>query len=321
MFNVGVDLGGTNIAVGVVNENYEIVGRSKIKTNCPRPAEEIVDDMAKAVKLAVEDAGLSLSDIDTIGVGSPGSVNPFTGVIATSNNLGFSNLPMGQMLKDRLGFDCYLENDASAAAYGEFIAGAGIGTKDFVAITLGTGVGGGVIIGGKLFAGSNLAGGELGHTVIVYEGAQCTCGRKGCWEAYASATGLINLTKAKMEENKASKMWEIAGSLETVNGRTAFDGMRAGDAAAKEVVDLYINYVACGITNMVNIFQPEVLCIGGGISKEGDTLLNPIIDYVSKHSFAKNVEEQTKLKIAQLGNDAGIIGAAYIHRLYKDSAR
>lgn len=317
MFNIGVDLGGTNIAVGVVNENYEIVGRSKIKTNCPRPAEEIVDDMAKAVELAVEDAGLQLSDINTIGVGSPGSVNPFTGVIATSNNLGFSNLPMGQMLKERLGFDCYLENDASAAAYGEFIAGAGVGTKDFVAITLGTGVGGGVIIDGKLYSGYNLAGGELGHTVIVYEGAQCTCGRKGCWEAYASATGLINLTKAKMEENKTSKMWELAGELDKVNGRTAFDGMRAGDKSAKEVVDSYINYVACGSTNIINIFQPEVLCIGGGISKEGDTLLKPIAEYVAKNSYAKNVEKQTTLKIAQLGNDAGIIGAAYIHRLYQ----
>ncbi len=318
MFYVGVDLGGTNIAVGVVNDNFEIVGRSKIKTNCPRPAEEIVDDMAKAVKLAVEDAGLSLGDISAIGVGSPGSVNPVTGVIATSNNLGFSNLPMGQMLKDRLGFDCYLENDASAAAYGEFLAGAGKGTNNFVAITLGTGVGGGVIIDGKLYAGSNFAGGELGHTVIVYNGAQCTCGRKGCWEAYASATGLINLTKAKMLKVKDSKMWELTeGSIDKVSGRTAFDGMRAGDTAAKEVVDSYIGYVACGITDMVNIFQPDVLCIGGGISKEGDTLLNPVKEIVGREYFAKNVEKQAEVKIAELGNDAGIIGAAFIHRLYK----
>lgn len=318
MYYVGVDLGGTNIAVGVVNENYEIIGRAKVKTNCPRPAEEIVDDMAKAVKMAVEDAGLTLKDIETIGVGSPGSVHPITGVIATSNNLGFNNLPMGKMLKDRLGFDCYLENDASAAAYGEFIAGAGKGTSDFVAITLGTGVGGGVIIDGKLFSGSNFAGGELGHSVIVYNGAPCTCGRKGCWEAYASATGLINLTKAKMLKHKDSKMWELTeGSLEKVSGRTAFDGMRANDSFAKEVVDEYIGYVACGITNVVNIFQPEVLCIGGGISKEGDNLLIPVKKIVEKEYFAKNVEKQTNIKIAELGNDAGIIGAAFIHRLYK----
>ena len=318
MFHVGVDLGGTNIAVGVVNDNYEIVGRSKIKTNCPRPAEEIIDDMAKAVRLAVEDAGLSLEDISTIGVGSPGSVQPLTGVIATSNNLGFSNLPMGQMLKDRLGFDCYLENDAAAAAYGEFLAGAGRGTQNFVAVTLGTGVGGGIIINGKLYAGSNFAGGELGHTVIVYNGAQCTCGRKGCWEAYASATGLINLTKAKMLKCKDSKMWELTeGSIDKVSGRTAFDGMRANDPAAKEVVDSYIGYVACGITDMINIFQPDVICIGGGISKEGDTLLNPVKEKVNEEYFSKNVEDLTEVKIAELGNDAGIIGAAFIHRLYK----
>lgn len=318
MFHVGVDLGGTNIAVGVVNDNFEIVGKGKLKTNCPRPAEEIVDDMAKSVIMAVEDAGLTLKEIDSIGVGCPGSVNPFTGIIATSNNLGFTNVPLGAMLKERLGFNCYLENDASAAAYGEFLNGAGVGTKDFVAITLGTGVGGGIIIDGKLFAGSNLAGGELGHTVIVADGAPCTCGRKGCWEAYASATGLINLTKAAMKENKSSKMWELAaGSLDNVSGRTAFDGMRACDKSAKKVVDDYVGYVACGITNVVNIFQPDVLCIGGGISKEGDTLLRPVAEIVNKESFAKNVEKQTILKIAELGNDAGIVGAANLYRLYK----
>ena len=187
-----------------------------------------------------------------------------------------------------------------------------------VAITLGTGVGGGIIIDGKLFAGSNLAGGELGHTVIVHGGEPCTCGRKGCWEAYASATGLIKLTKKAMEANPDSKMWELCGGdINNASGRTSYDGMRAGDKAATDVVEAYEDYVACGVTNMVNIFQPEVLCIGGGISKEGDTLLNPIVDKVAAVRFTKNVEKQTKVKIAELGNDAGIIGAAFIHRLYR----
>ena len=318
MYHLGIDLGGTNIAVGVVDENFKIVGRGKMKTNCPRPADEICDDMATAAKMAIEDAGLTMDDIDTIGIGAPGSINPFTGVIAVSNNLRFENVSMGKMLSERLGRDVFLENDANAAAYGEFLAGAGRGTKDMVAITLGTGVGGGIIIDGKLFAGSNLAGGELGHTVIVHNGEQCTCGRKGCWEAYASATGLINLTKKSMEANRDSKMWELCGGdINNASGRTAYDGMRAGDKAASEVVDLYEDYVACGITNMINIFQPEVLCIGGGISKEGDTLLNPIIKKVSADRFTKNVEKQATVKIAELGNDAGIIGAAFIHRLYR----
>ena len=318
MYLLGFDLGGTNIAVGVVDENFKIVGRGKMKTNAPRPAEEICDDMATAVKMAVEDAGLTMDDIDTIGIGAPGSINPHTGMIAVSNNLQFEKVPMGPMLKERLGRDVFIENDASAAAYGEFLAGAGRGTQDMVAITLGTGVGGGIIIGGKLFSGSNLAGGELGHTVIVQGGEQCTCGRKGCWEAYASATGLIKLTKASMEANPNSKMWELCdGDINNASGRTAYDGMRADDEAAKEVVKKYEEYVACGITNMVNIFQPEVLCIGGGISKEGDTLLAPIVEVVDAERFTKNVEKQTVVKIAELGNDAGIIGAAYIHKLYR----
>lgn len=318
MYYLGIDLGGTNIAVGVVDEKFNIIGRGKMKTNAPRPAEEICDDMATAAKMAIEDAGITMDDIDTIGIGAPGSINPFTGVIAVSNNLCFENVAMGEMLKSRLGRDVFLENDANAAAYGEFLAGAGRDTKDMVAITLGTGVGGGIIIDGKLFAGSNLAGGELGHTVIVHNGEPCTCGRKGCWEAYASATGLIKLTKRAMEANRDSKMWELCdGDINNVSGRTSYDGMRAGDNAAAEVVDLYEDYIACGITNMVNIFQPEVLCIGGGISKEGDTLLNPIIKKVGADRFTKNVAKQTEVKIAELGNDAGIIGAAFIHRLYR----
>lgn len=318
MYYLGIDLGGTNIAAGVVNENYEIIGRGKMKTNAGRSDDLILDDMAEAARMAVKDAGLELKDIASVGVGSPGSVNPYTGIIATSNNLGFSNLPMGKMLKERLGFNCYLENDASAAAYGEFIAGAGVGTKNFVAITLGTGVGGGIIIDGKLFSGANLAGGELGHTVIVMDGAQCTCGRKGCWEAYASATGLIHLTQAAMQSNKNSVMWELAeGKLENVNGRTAFDAMRKNDEAGRAVVELYIRYVACGLINTINTFQPEIICIGGGISKEGDNLLIPIQKIVEAERFSKNLENQTQVKIAKLGNDAGIIGAAFIFRLYQ----
>lgn len=316
MYHLGIDLGGTNIAVGVVDNNYNIIGRGKVKTNAPRPAEEICDDMYKAAKMAVQDAGLNFEDISTVGVGSPGSVNPKTGVIGTSNNLRFNNVPMGEMLKERFKCDVFMENDASAAAYGEFIAGAGVGTENFVAITLGTGVGSGIIIDGKLFAGHNFSGGELGHTVIVYNGLPCTCGRKGCWEAYASATGLINLTKRAMEKDYKTVMWELCGNnIKNVNGRTAYDGMRANDKTAIKVVEEYTNYVACGIINTINTFQPEVLCIGGGISKEGDNLTVPITKIVEEERFSKNIEKQTEIKIAKLGNDAGIIGAAFLFRL------
>ena len=317
MYNLGIDLGGTNIAVGVVNENFEIVGRGKMKTRAPRPAEEIVADMVTACKMALEDAGITLDDINSVGIGSPGSIDPKTGMIATSNNLRFNNVPMVSMVSSLLGgVKCYIENDANAAAYGEFVAGAGKGTNDFVTITLGTGVGCGIIINGKLFGGHNNAGGELGHTVMIYEGEDCTCGRKGCWETYASATALIRQTKAAMNENPDSVMWElVGGDLEKASGRTAFDAMRQGDEAAKTVVKNYIDYVSCGITNVVNIFQPQVLCVGGGISNEGETLMAPIREFVERERYSKNVASQTALRAAELGNDAGIIGAASLYKL------
>ncbi len=317
MYYLGIDLGGTNIAAGVVNEKFEIIGRGKVKTRAPRPAAEIAEDMYIAGKAAVEDAGLSLEDIHSIGVGAPGTVDPETGIIGFSNNLEFHNAPIADMLKAHFGKDVYINNDANVAAYGEFLAGCGVGTKDFIAITLGTGVGGGVIIDGKIFSGMNFAGAELGHIVIVDDGVRCTCGRKGCWEAYASATGLIRQTREAMEAHPDSKMWEIAGSLDKVNGLTAFDAMRADDAAGRAVTEKYIEYIACGITNVINIFQPEILCIGGGISAEGENLLKPIRAYVEENRFSKHSDKQTVIKKAELGNDAGIIGAACLYKLYE----
>lgn len=313
MYRIGVDLGGTNIAVGVVDDNYKIIGRGKVKTNAPRPAEEIFDDIAKAIFLAVEDAGVTMDDIACVGVGTPGSVNKEEGTIEFSNNLDFNNVPAKKLLEDRVGKPCVFENDANAAALGEAYAGAGNGVKNLVAVTLGTGVGSGIIIGGKVLGGTNDAAGEMGHTTIIVDGEQCNCGRKGCWERYASATALISQTKAKMQECPDSKMWELAnGSLDNVSGRTAFSAMYAGDEAGKQVVDQYIKYVAIGVTNIVNIFQPDVICIGGGICNEGDNLLNPLRDFVVKECYTKYAKKQTKICKAVLGNDAGIIGAALV---------
>ncbi len=317
MYYLGIDLGGTNIAAAVVDESFKIISEGKVKTNCPRPAEEIADSIYEAGMMAIKNAGLTLDDIAEVGVGCPGSVNTKTGIICYSNNLGFVNAPIGQMLEDRFGRKVFLENDANAAAFGEKLAGAGKGADQFIAITLGTGVGGGVIINNLILSGMNSAGGELGHTVIVKDGEPCSCGRKGCWEAYASATGLIRQTKAAMEADKNSKMWQLAGSLDNVNGRTAFDGMRAGDETAEKVVKQYCNYVACGLTNIINIFQPDVICIGGGISKEGETLVAPIREYVERERYSRNVEKQTVIKAAELGNDAGIIGAAFLGEIYR----
>ena len=313
MYRIGVDLGGTNIAVGVVDDEYKIIGRGKVKTNAPRPAEEIFDDIAKAIDLAVADAGLTMDDISTIGVGTPGSVNKESGLIEFSNNLEFDHVPAKQMLEQRTGKPCVFENDANAAALGEAYAGAGNGVKNLVAVTLGTGVGSGIILGGKVMSGINDAAGEMGHTVIVVNGEQCNCGRKGCWERYASATALISQTKAKMLERPDSKMWaECGGDIDNVNGRTAFNAMYDGDEAAKEVVDAYIYYVSVGVTNIVNTFQPDVVCIGGGISNEGENLLAPLRKHVEQERYTRYSKKQTKICKAVLGNDAGIIGAALV---------
>lgn len=313
MYRIGVDLGGTNISVGVVDEDFNIIGRGKTKTNSPRPAKEIFEDIAKCISMAADDAGISLDDVNVIGVGTPGSVNDETGYIDYSNNLRFDKVPAKQMLEELTGKPCFFANDASCAALGELYAGAGKGCKNLIAITLGTGVGSGIVIDGKVFRGANSAGGEIGHTVINVNGAECTCGRKGCWESYASATALIAQTKHAMKENPESKMWNCAGNdIESVNGRTAFDAMRMGDEAAKAVVDKYIYYVAVGIINVINVFQPDVLCVGGGICNEGETLLAPIRKYVVEERYSKYAQKQTEICKAQLGNDAGIIGAAML---------
>ena len=313
MYRIGVDLGGTNISVGVVDEDFNIIGRGKTKTNSPRPAEEIFEDIAKCISMAADDAGISLDDVNVIGVGTPGSVNDETGYIDYSNNLRFDKVPAKQMLEELTGKPCFFANDASCAALGELYAGAGKGCKNLIAITLGTGVGSGIVIDGKVFRGANSAGGEIGHTVINVNGAECTCGRKGCWESYASATALIAQTKHAMKENPESKMWNCAGNdIESVNGRTAFDAMRMGDEAAMAVVDKYIYYVAVGIINVINVFQPDVLCVGGGICNEGETLLAPIRKYVVEERYSKYAQKQTEICKAQLGNDAGIIGAAML---------
>lgn len=314
MYYVGIDIGGTNIAAGVVDENYKIVGTAKLKTKMPRPAEEIIDDIALSAQLAVSNVGLTMNDIKSIGVGCPGQIDPSTGVVNFSPNLKFHLVPLGDMLRERLNKKVLIENDANAAALGEALAGSAKNTDSAVIVTLGTGVGGGIIINGKIYSGHNYAGAEIGHMVIKESGILCGCGRKGCFEQYASATALIRQTKNAMRKDPSSLMWKLTGGdLNKVTGHTAFDAMRKGDSTAKKVVKRYIEYIGCGIINLVNIFQPEICCIGGGICNEGEELMAPLRAYIEKERFSRYCDVQTKISTTSLRNDAGIIGAAFLH--------
>ena len=314
MYRIGVDLGGTNIAVGIIDDELKLIKKVSTPTGATRPGEQIVADIAALCKKVCEEIGCTLDDVASIGIATPGIANHDTGVVEYANNLPFRKFPIAEMLRADLGKDIpvKIENDANAAAWGEACAGAARGTRNSVMITLGTGVGGGIIIDNKVFSGFNYAGGELGHIVIEVDGAPCSCGRCGCWEAYSSATALIRMTKEKLEECKQSGRATIMANAERVSGRTACDAMRAGDEAAKEVYDKYVKYLASGIATIINIFQPEVISLGGGVSGEGQSLIDSLLPIVRKEQYGGGVVPMTELRIAKLGNDAGIIGAAML---------
>lgn len=317
MYRIGIDLGGTNIAAGLVNEEMKIVRKKSVPTQAERAPECIVDDIAALCASLVAEEGITAEDVESVGIASPGVANHDDGVVEYANNLPFRRFPIAALLAERFPVKrIRIENDANAAAWGEAVAGAAKGTRNNVMITLGTGVGGGIIIDDKVYSGFNYAGGELGHIVICADGRQCSCGRKGCWEAYSSATALINMTREKLEEcaalGRETKMTALVAEKGKISGRTAYDAMRLGDAAAKEVVDTYVHFLAVGLTNIVNIFQPQVISLGGGVSNERDTLLNPLIPMVRAEAYGSGIVEGPEIRVAELGNDAGIIGAAML---------
>ena len=313
-YTIGVDLGGTNIAVGIVNENYEIVKKGSDPTLAQRGPEPIVHDMAELCKKLLAECEIAMDDVTGAGIACPGTVNPATGIVEYANNIKFSDFPLVALFSKEMDMpaeNVKIGNDANLAALGEAVAGAAKGASSSVMITLGTGVGGGVILDGKMLMGCAFGGAELGHTVIELNGRQCSCGRKGCFEAYCSATALVKLTKEKFEATSGTLMHEMCeNDINRVGGKTAFAAMKKGDKAGAEVVDAYISYLACGVANLINIFQPVVFTIGGGVSGEGDNLLVPLKEKVSEQIYSKDKILKTDLRIATLGNDAGIIGAA-----------
>ena len=316
MYYLGIDLGGTNIAAGIVDENFKIVSKGSVPTLANRDGELIVKDMATLCKKLVADMGLTIDDIEYAGIATPGTANSDTGVVEYANNLPFLKFPIADLLKKHLGVKkVYIENDANAAAKAEAVAGAAKGAQYSVMITLGTGLGGGIVIDGKVYSGFNHAGAELGHIVIEKDGKLCSCGRRGCWETYSSATGLVNMTKEhliKARENGVHSLIEdmIDGDINRVNARVAFAAMKQGDELGAKIVDEYISYLASGVATIINIFQPNILTIGGGVCNEKDYLIKPLVEKVFYQTYTKSPTPQTQIKVAELGNDAGIVGAA-----------
>jgi len=305
---LGIDLGGTNIKGGVVNEAGEIIREASRPTHVEQGVDAIADGIAAVIRELEQGERFA-----GVGLGCPGTVDDQIGEVVCAFNLGMIHYDLRGAIEARTGYAIRLGNDANVAALAEAAVGAGRGAHSTVVVTLGTGVGGGVVLEGKMLTGWTGAASELGHMVIREGGEACTCGRRGCFEAYASATALIRQTKAAMEAHPESAMHAVAAENGAVDGRTAFTAKERGDAAAAEVVDAYIKYLACGVTNIINIFFPEVIAFSGGIANQGESLLAPLREEVHRQEFGyKYVKRHARLVQCELGYQSGIIGAALL---------
>ena len=313
MYYIGIDLGGTNMAAGIVSEKGELLYKKSIPTQ-REDTDGMIKSMGGLINLICEENNISSDDIKSVGIGIPGTVDSEDGIITYANNFDSDNYPIVEKLKQYTDKPIYISNDANVAALGEAVAGGAKGYDSVVVVTLGTGVGGGIILNNKIWEGYKSAGAEIGHMVIRADGEECTCGRKGCWEAYSSATALIRDTKRKMEKNPDSLMLKLSEEEGKVSGKTAFMAAKMGDKAAKEVICNYIKYLSEGIANMINIFAPKCVLLGGGVSHEGDNLLIPLREAVAPLAYGGERIEHAEIKLCTLGNDAGIIGAAMLGR-------
>ena len=306
-YYIGIDLGGTFVKCGIITRDGEMIIKKQIPTNPELGAK----DAARRISLEIDDminkAGVLREKVAGVGMGVPGMIDGERGIVVYADNLKWQNEPIAKYLEEYSGFKVKVVNDANAAALGEATFGAAKDYSDSVLLTLGTGVGGGIIINKKIFAGNRDAGAELGHMIIKADGRRCGCGLKGCLEAYASATALIKETKRQMLKHKDSKMWEVG--IENVNGKTSFDYAEAGDETARKVVDDYLKMLTVGLINVANIFRPQAIIIGGGISKQ-KYLDRDLQKFLNKDIFAGKHGPEVKVLIAKLRNDAGTYGAA-----------
>ena len=311
MYYIGIDVGGTNLKAGLVREDGQILAVERTPLAFENP-EQFARTLAQLGQSVLHQAGIPASDVVSAGIGIPGAVAG--GDILYTCNIPLRDVPLSRLFRQHLDVPVLLENDANCAAVGEWLCGAGRGTQQFIVVTLGTGVGGGLILNGKLYSGSGMVG-EVGHMVIQHGGAPCNCGRRGCWEAYASATGLIRMTREAMEAHPESLLHTVAAQSGCVEGRTAFDAAVQGDETALALCRDYVSYLAAGVTNLINILQPEAVAIGGGVAAAPDgLLLTPLREIVERECYPRHTGQISRIVRAELGNDAGIIGAALLKR-------
>lgn len=306
-FFVGIDLGGTQIKGGIVNTFGEVLVQDKCDTESHLGNEQVIKNIVKLTENLLDKANLNLSDVSGMGVGVPGIIDSKRGLAVCAHNLNFKNFNIKNKLESVLGISVNIINDANAFTLAEYFYGQGKGKRNIIAITLGTGVGGGAIVEGNLLLGNNSAGAEFGHMVIEFCGKECSCGRLGCLEQYVSANALKNDTIESMKTNPKSKMWEI-GSLDKVTAKLAFDYYKS-DKTAKEVVDRYINYLVCGLVNIANIFRPEIIILGGGVSKQGKNLSAPVESKLNELIYSSSNTPKVKVVTSNLGDSAGVLGS------------
>ncbi len=309
MYTIGVDIGGMSVKVGLVDDNGHIIAVNRKKTE--KNPDIMVEILAGQINELLKDNNLTVSELRGVGIGCPGSVTGATGVIEFSNNLDWRKVPLKDMLQKYINTEVRISNDANVAALGEATYGVAKNYSSSIMFTLGTGVGGGIIIDDKLYEGNESKGAELGHTTLILDGEKCTCGRRGCIEAYVSATALIRQTKEVMKADNDSKMWDfVDGDINKVDGRTAFETAKLGDKSAEFVRDNYVKYLAESMMNMFNIFRPQAFILGGGVSAQGEYLTSRLKGYCEKMHYGYEGTPKVEILIATLGNDAGIIGAA-----------
>ena len=314
MYYIGIDIGGTNLKAGLVDETYHITATKKQPLQFTS-MEQMGETLARMAIGLVEENNVPREQVASVGMGFPGPVDDKRGVVIKTVNIPIRFMPAAEIFHRYWdSVPVHLGNDADCAALGEFYHYENKNIESLILVTLGTGIGTGIILNGRIHTGINGCAGEGGHIVLVHGGEQCTCGRKGCWERYASANALIRQTMAAMDQCKDSIMWGmVGGDLSRVDGRTAFEAMHQGDATARTVIDQYLCYLGGGLSNFVNIFQPEVIALGGGVSQARDEdLLLPLQSMVLEDCFGRAADRHTRLVKAKLGNDAGIIGAALL---------